>query len=480
MKHLKPIHLLVFGTIIIALTHMRFGIGMLVFLEPIPFLFYLEKSKGFKSKSLLYLALLTGWSLATAKIITAPLPMVLSFGYGLPIALFKFLPFLVFMSLRKSRYVEWAFPAVLVIAEWIQATLTPFASWGSAAYTQINNPVWLQIVSVGGIWLLSYFIYFSSFQLYLILRNGFSESNAAKLVAPIIILVTFGSLRLSQADNKGVDTMTIAAIGTNSVIGGPEFPSATERSISRNKIYNRMIVAARSGAELVVWTEAAAGLLPDEELMFQEKVTALTDSLNITAMVCYVVPTSSTPLFYENKYILIDSSGVIQSTYNKHQPVPGEPCAPGTEPHTLYNLGGTQLGGAICYDFDFPALSREIASLGADVVAVPSSDWRGIDPIHTQMAGVRAVEGGFSLIRSTRWGLSAAIGPYGRVNGQLSDFDSEDKILVASVAKNGVQTIYRILGDWVILASIILVGIISFDVIDNLKNSSSNKREANS
>lgn len=95
--------------------------------------------------------------------------------------------------------------------------------------------------------------------------------------------------------------------------------------------------------------------------------------------------------------------------------------------------------------------------MGADVVAVPSSDWRGIDPIHTQMAGMRAIEGGFSMIRSTRWGLSATVDPYGRVIGQLSDFNSDEKILVSSVPKNGKRTIYSVLGDWVILAGLVLL-----------------------
>lgn len=67
-------------------------------------------------------------------------------------------------------------------------------------------------------------------------------------------------------------------------------------------------------------------------------------------------------------------------TYQKHHPVPGEPSIRGTEPLRVLARPYGRVGGAICYDYDFPALAREHARLGADLVVVPSSDWRGIDP----------------------------------------------------------------------------------------------------
>jgi apolipoprotein N-acyltransferase len=63
--------------------------------------------------------------------------------------------------------------------------------------------------------------------------------------------------------------------------------------------------------------------------------------------------------------------------------------------------------GAICYDY--PKMALEHARLGVDVIALPSSDWRGIDPLHAQMAVLGAIAGGFSVVRSTRFGLSAII-----------------------------------------------------------------------
>ena len=82
-----------------------------------------------------------------------------------------------------------------------------------------------------------------------------------------------------------------------------------------------------------------------------------------------------------------------------------------------------------------------------DLVAVPSSDWRGIDPLHSRMAAFRAVEQGHSIIRSTRFGLSAAISPYGEFLAQMSSYDSNDKVMMAHLPAQGVKTIYNLIGD---------------------------------
>lgn len=88
------------------------------------------------------------------------------------------------------------------------------------------------------------------------------------------------------------------------------------------------------------------------------------------------------------------------------------------------------------------------------MVIVPSSDWRGIDPLHTEMAAFRAVEQGHSVLRSTRFGLSAAITPYGEMISQMSSFDENDKIMYAQLPAKGTTTLYSIIQDGFVYLSI--------------------------
>lgn len=87
-------------------------------------------------------------------------------------------------------------------------------------------------------------------------------------------------------------------------------------------------------------------------------------------------------------------------------------------------------------------------------MVVPSSDWRGIDPIHTQMAAVRAIEGGFSVLRSTRMGLSAGIDRHGRMRGWLSSHESSERLLTVTLPASGVVTVYSRIGDALVYVGI--------------------------
>ena len=121
------------------------------------------------------------------------------------------------------------------------------------------------------------------------------------------------------------------------------------------------------------------------------------------------------------------------------------------------NLFGTQIGGAICYDYDFPYLASENGQAGVDILCLPASDWKGIDPLHTQMASFRAIEQGHGIIRSTRFGLSAIIDGNGVMRAKMSSFDENDRILISNIPVEGKDTIYAKVGDVLVYLSMAFV-----------------------
>jgi apolipoprotein N-acyltransferase len=92
-------------------------------------------------------------------------------------------------------------------------------------------------------------------------------------------------------------------------------------------------------------------------------------------------------------------------------------------------------------------------------VVLPASDWKGIDPFHSQNARVRAIEGGFSVLRPTRWATSTAFDAYGRLRGALPAFEKNERILFATVPTEHVPTLYTKIGDAVafVYAAYVLV-----------------------
>jgi apolipoprotein N-acyltransferase len=120
-----------------------------------------------------------------------------------------------------------------------------------------------------------------------------------------------------------------------------------------------------------------------------------------------------------------------------------------------------RLGAAICFDMDFPKLLQEAGRQGVDVLLAPSNDWKEIDPWHSHMARLRAVEQGFNMVRHVSGGLSLATDYHGRVLASMDHYTAEDRVMIAQVPTQGVTTLYARVGDlfaWVCLLGLLASG----------------------
>jgi apolipoprotein N-acyltransferase len=135
-------------------------------------------------------------------------------------------------------------------------------------------------------------------------------------------------------------------------------------------------------------------------------------------------------------------------SYDKARPVPGlDPLVPGNGKVPTIATPYGRISNVICFDGDFPYLSRQAGQAQASVMLIPSNDWHQIDPWHTQNITFRAIENGFSLVRQTSNGLAIAVDYEGRVLASSDYFSTSDQALIASVPTQGAQTIYTLVGD---------------------------------
>jgi len=448
INSIKPFWYLIIGITTILASHMSFSIDLIGWIASVPFLIYLSITKGWKSRLVFVLALVVAWSFVVLKIITPPIPYLMIFLFSIPISLFHLPAYLIWDKLKNHKWSVLIFPAILTIMEWIQYTFTPFASWGISAYTQSHSINIMQTVSLFGMAGLSFLIYWINISIAKTIIER--KTTYISFQIPIIILlglIVFGSLRFDIGKSKGVETITVATVGTDSDVSGLPLPSKESNENVVSGLLTRTRTASKGGAKLVVWNEASFFTLPKEEPILINTIKSLAKELNISIVASYVILVSDTLFKYENKYLFVNSKGEVMFSYLKHQPVPGELAIKGTKPLEVTNISDTKIGGVICYDYDFPYLAQELGKLNADIVAVPSSDWRGIDPLHTRMSAFRAVEQGHSIIRSTRFGLSATISPYGEMISQMSSFDKNNKIMIADLPVHRIKTMYSIIGD---------------------------------
>ncbi len=445
---LNPVWLLLIGVILMTLSHLTWNIDLLAWVSMVPFLLFLNITKGVKSKIQFVIFLTVAWSFIVLKIITEPIPYFLIPLYSIPIAFIHLPGYLLYSKFRSHTLSVVIFPAMMVVMEWVQYTFTPFASWGVASYTQVNSINISQGVSIFGMAGLSFLLYWTNAAITNLLI--IKKTNYLNCLLPIMIIMIFsiyGHLRLDISKTIGKETIKVAAIGTDSELRDLPLPDFESNVLTIKTIFDRTEKAAELGAKIIVWNEAAFYLLPENETIWIDSISNLAKKLQVGLTASYVLPISTSPFLYENKYVLFDPKGEILNEYLKHEPVPGEPAIKGSEEIITSNVFGSNIGGAICYDYDFPYLAKENMQANADIIALPSSDWRGIDPLHTQMAGYRAIEQGHSIIRSTRFGLSAIISPYGEITAQMSSFNNNDKILVSNTPKQGIKTLYALIGD---------------------------------
>jgi len=440
--------LLLIGLFTITASHFSYSVDIIAWILNVPFLLYLSQTKGIKSRVLFVLALLIAWSFAVAKIISEPIPFAMVFLFSFPLTIIHLPAYLVWDRFKDRKYSMFLFPAVAVITEWLQYTFTPFASWGVAAYTQSHSLTILQSLSLFGMAGLSFLIYWINISIVEIIRTKkLRIYNSYLPVGLLIAFLIYGSLKIDFVKSNSSEMIIVAAIGTDSEVSGLPLPDETTNNRYKNKLLERTIIAAEKGAKIVVWNEASVVILKENENSWIDTIKMLAKNNEISLISSYIVPISTDPLKYENKLLSLNSKGEVVYQYLKHQPVPGEPSTKGKEPFKIMTDNGLNIGAAICYDFDYPYIAKAYGKLNVNIVAVPSSDWRGIDPLHTKMAALRAIEQGYSVLRSTRFGLSAVINPLGEMTAQQSSFDDNSKIMIGEAPIHRITTLYSIIGD---------------------------------
>lgn len=440
--------LLVIGGALTSLTGHRWGIAAIAWLVPVPFLLYARSARGWRTWLALFGALLVGYSVQCAAFASPPVPVIAMLAFGPPLALLRFAAIGCGEAIRRrlgERAGLLAYVMATVLFDWIGYGVTELGTWMSTANTQVESLTFLQLASIGGLALLGALMAWTSGTLAMLIGARLPARRALVLACSLVTAMLWATLRLDQS----VPGRHVAVAAVVTTVGPGENGMPDDQTLAANTedLFARTRIAASRGARLVVWNEVATLVDPADEHAFIVRARAMARELRIDFVLAYAVLETRAPVLLDNKYLFITDEGTILDEYQKHHPVPGEPSIKGVGPLKVLERPYGKVGGAICYDYDFPAMAREHARSGAELVVVPSSDWRGIDPVHTFMARVRAIENGFSMVRSVRWSASGAFDAHGRVRAWMPASGETDGVMVAQVPVGRVQTIASRIGD---------------------------------
>jgi apolipoprotein N-acyltransferase len=361
------------------------------------------------------------------------------------------------------------FPMVLVVTQFIYSH-GPFGSWGAIAYTQSGNLPLLQLLSLTGLWGIVFLIGWFAAVANQVLAEGVRAPQAWRgltLFAGVYLaVVMLGGARMALFPPAS-PTVRVASlspaktgIGVADVLDAVVAGRATDAEIERfnsatagtqDGLLARSEREAQAGAKIVFWSEEAAFVLKDHEAELLARGRGLAAKYNIYLGMAMAVWTPKDKHPLENKIVLIAPTGEIAWQYLKARPTPGPEMAMAVASDgklRAIDTGFGRLSAAICYDTDFPSFMKQAGALRTGILLSPASDWRAIDPRHTEIASFRAIEQGFTLVRQANNGLSAAYDYQGRRLASMDEFHSTDLTLISQVPTEGVRTIYSRLGDW--------------------------------
>jgi apolipoprotein N-acyltransferase len=362
------------------------------------------------------------------------------------------------------------FPTAFVSLDYLNS-LGPYGSWGAVAYSQYGNLALLQLLSVTGMWGITFLIAWFAAVCNAVWEEGWNSPRARKwaylCLGSMGMVLLLGGVRLAVFPPHA-NTVRIASLSKRFVASSPS--DATTARLMQNKPTPEDLVAirkwgedvdddllaraereAQAGAKIVFWGEANAPVFKRDERALVDRGSKLASKNGIyLGMALAVLNTGKNPPL-ENKLVLIKPDGTVAWEYNKVHPVPGPEAAMqirGDGKLKAVNTPFGRVSGVICFDADFPELLSQAGALRADIVLDPSNDWRAIDPWHTQMASLRAIEQGVNLVRHTSNGLSAAYDYQGRRLSAMDHYQTSDYDMVSEVPTQGVRTLYSRFGGW--------------------------------
>jgi apolipoprotein N-acyltransferase len=350
------------------------------------------------------------------------------------------------------------FPFLMTGYEFLLLNKFPFGSSGSAAYSQSSSLLLIQMISITGLWGLTFLTTWFASTLNWVWERKFSwpeiRRGAFIYAGFLLIVILFGTIRLRffepLAGTVRIHSVVAGAQTAENALeilpGMLETNPVTFRSLTTSS-YEPNLQAiqreARAGAQIVLLPETAfMGIKEDlDPIIAQIKQLAKTENIYV-AFGKILMDTDQAGIYMT----MVAPSGEIVLDHLKYAYDLKRDLSQ-VELQTVDTPLG-RLSGVLCGDLDNPGVISQAGRKGIDILLVPAADGPENSSWHFRLAAFRAVENGFSLVRSAMEGVSLATDPYGRPLASMDYYKTTDRVMIAQVPIHRVQTLFSLVGNW--------------------------------
>ena len=372
------------------------------------------------------------------------------------------------------------FPILWMASEHLRSFVYGGFPWNLTAHALYRRPIWLQMASIGGVYLVGALVVMVS--CLLAAAAAFRRARAIFAAAVLVLAAgAFGAACLARRDD-GPPPMSVALLQPNvsqeSRLGG----SAAED-------YETVIRMARTAAAekplLIVIPESAFPIYWDRSPRLRQDLSAIAAKSGGFVIFNDVEELSDGRYF--NVARLLGPNGLVGAPYRKVHRVPFGEYVPlpklfffvrqvsteigefsAADAPTTLSLPGGRIGVGVCYEVLYAGLVREeVGRLGANLLVTISNDsWygrAGAQEQHFAGAVLRSVETNRYLLRAAITGVSGLVDETGRILGELPRDTSG--ILRGTARLDDRQTIWTRWGYWlprladVLAAAVLLFGL---------------------
>ena len=372
------------------------------------------------------------------------------------------------------------FPAVWVVAEYAQS-LSPFGGlpWILAGYSQAESAGVIQIADIAGVFGISFVILWTgtAFVWALNRRENIKRAIVPPLAAVLLVSACLAYGRASLRRWESVPAgFRVAMLQGNLSFEDPE--SVLEEKFRKG--YVRMADTLKPGeTDLLILPESPSPVSFQYEDSYRRVLETLARRYPL-GLIFNNIRNSETggDSRYFNTAYFLDRNGSLTGTYDKIHLVPfGEyipfsalftfvetitkdvgSFSPGDDIRVV-KMGDHTANAIICFEAAFPDLARRFVRKGSQLMINLTNDgWYGDSAAphqHLAIARLRAVENRRYLLRATNSGISAIVGPSGRI--ETSTVLLREAIASGRFAFIETRTLYTRYGDvLVFLCAIIL------------------------
>lgn len=396
-------------------------------------------------------------------------------GFGLLFGIFYAVPAYC-SSFFKQGTPRWlAFSAFFVIFEWIRSWLCTGFPWNLTGYVWANTESVLQVVSVGGIYLLSLIcvLTFSSLGL-LPQKKAFFSS-----VSILAFCALMGYLHLAENPTETVIGVRLRLVQPNIAQSLKWDPTQAENNFSKLLHLSRF---ESDNITHIIWPETALPFIPQiHKEGTLRLMSALTQGQTLITGGLRLVE-SPRKRQIANSLFVFDDLANITAFYDKAHLVPFGEYVPfrdilpldriahvpgdlkaGTGAQTIYIPKAGFAGPQICYEAIFPHEIVDEKRRPEWMINLTNDAWYGISAgpyQHLAIAKTRAVEEGLPLVRATNNGVSAVIDAYGRIIHSL-DLGKEG-VVDSELPRPAKRTLYAQYGNTIPLGFCVVLLILAF------------------